>query len=68
MFVNNFGTIVVKIKTSGEGVRLNGHVAHLGEILNAYKILGRILKAERKTLLGRPTVRWKDNTVSFEKN
>jgi hypothetical protein len=36
------------------------HVAGMGEMINAYKILVR--KPERKRLLGRPWNRWKENT------
>jgi hypothetical protein len=35
-----------------------GHVAHMGELRNAYKILVR--KPEGRSL-GRPRCRWKDN-------
>jgi hypothetical protein len=36
-----------------------GHVACMGEIRNAYKILDR--KPEGKRLLGRPRYRWEGN-------
>jgi len=36
-----------------------GHVAHIREMKNAYKIL--VGKSEGKRLLGRPRLRWKDN-------
>jgi hypothetical protein len=37
--------------------RWAGHVAHIGEIRNAYKIL--VGKPDRKRPLGRPKCRWK---------
>jgi len=38
-----------------------GHVARMGEIRNAYKILVR--KSEGKGPLGRPRRRWEDNII-----
>jgi len=40
-------------------VSLAGHVAHMGEIINAYKIL--VGKPEGKRQLGRRRCRWDDN-------
>jgi hypothetical protein len=40
-------------------MRWEGHVACMGEMRNAYKILVR--KPEGKRLLGRPRCRWEDN-------
>jgi hypothetical protein len=39
--------------------RWEGHVAHMGEKRNAYKIL--VGKSEGKRPLGRPRLRWEDN-------
>jgi hypothetical protein len=39
-------------------MRWEGHVAHMGEMINAYKILVR--KPERKRSLGRHRCRWED--------
>jgi len=38
---------------------MDGDVARIGEMRNAYKILVR--KPERKRTLGRPRRRWEDN-------
>jgi hypothetical protein len=40
-------------------IRWAGHVAHMGEMKNTYKILVR--KPEGKTSQGRPRHRWEDN-------
>jgi hypothetical protein len=40
-------------------MRWAGHVAFMGEIRNAYKILGE--KSERNRPLGRTRCRWEDN-------
>jgi len=40
-------------------MRWVGHVAYMGEMRNAYKIL--FGKPEGKKLLGRPRCRWEDN-------
>jgi hypothetical protein len=42
----------------GEG-EMRGHVVHMGEMRNAYKILVR--RPEGKRSLGRQRHRWKDN-------
>jgi hypothetical protein len=42
-------------------MRYPGHVACMGDMINAYKIL--IGKPEGKKLLGRPRCRWEDITV-----
>jgi len=39
---------------------MGGHVAHMGEMRNAYKILVR--KTEGKRPLGRSRCTWEDNT------
>jgi hypothetical protein len=36
-----------------------GHIAHVGEMRNAYNIL--VAKPEGKRLLGRPRFKWEDN-------
>jgi hypothetical protein len=41
-------------------MRLAGHVARMGDRRNAYKIL--VGKPEGKRPLGRPRLRWEDNT------
>jgi hypothetical protein len=41
-----------------------GHVVHMGEMRNAYKILVR--KPEGKRPLGRPTYRWDNITMDLE--
>jgi hypothetical protein len=41
------------------GMKLSGHVAHLGEMRNAHKML--VGKAQSKRPLGRPRRRWEDN-------
>jgi hypothetical protein len=41
-------------------MRLAGHVARMGEKRNAYRIL--VGKPEGKRLLGKPRLRWVDNT------
>jgi hypothetical protein len=41
-------------------MRLAGHVAHMGQRRNAYRIL--VGKPDRKRPLGRPRCRWNDNT------
>ena len=40
-------------------IRWVGHVARMGEIRGAYRVLVR--KPERKRPLGRPRRRWEDN-------
>jgi hypothetical protein len=40
-------------------MRRPGHVAHMGEMRNAYKIL--VIKPERKRPLGGSRCRWEDN-------
>jgi len=42
-----------------------GHVAHMGEMRNAYKTL--VGKSEGKTLLGRPRHKWEDNRIILGK-
>jgi hypothetical protein len=42
-------------------MRWAGHVARMGEKMNAYRIL--MGKPEEKRLLGRPKCRWVDNSV-----
>jgi hypothetical protein len=42
-------------------MRLAGHVASMGEMRNAYKIL--VERPEGKTPLGRPRRRWEDNII-----
>jgi hypothetical protein len=49
--------IIKMIKSSR--MRLEGHVARMGERKNAYRIL--VGKPERKRPLGRPRHRWMDN-------
>jgi hypothetical protein len=49
----------VSIYTNCTSIRLAGHVARMGEMRNASKILVGI--PERKRPLGRPRRRWKDN-------
>jgi hypothetical protein len=41
-------------------MRLTGHVAHMGEMRNSYRIL--VVKLEQNRPLGRPTRGWEDNT------
>jgi hypothetical protein len=46
-------------------MRLAGHVAHIGEMRNAYKSL--VIKSEWKRLFGRPRCGWENNIkVSVE--
>jgi hypothetical protein len=44
-----------------------GHVAHIGEMINAYRMLVR--KPEEKRSLGRPGHRWENNIkMNFNRN
>jgi hypothetical protein len=49
---------IIKVIKS-KRMRLAGHVASIGEMINAYKIVGG--KPEGKTPLGRPRRGWKEN-------
>jgi hypothetical protein len=44
-------------------MRYAGHVAHIGEKRNAFRIL--VGKPERKIPLGRPRCRWVDNKMDL---
>ena len=39
-----------------------GHVARVGDIKHAYRVL--VMKSEGKRTFGRPTYRWKNNNKS----
>jgi hypothetical protein len=45
--------------SKSRGMRWAGHVAHMGEMRNAYKIL--VVKPEGNRLLGRPRCRCEEN-------
>jgi hypothetical protein len=47
--------------TKSRKMRWAGHVAHMGSMKNAYRIL--VGKSEGKRLLGRPRRRWEDNII-----
>jgi hypothetical protein len=49
---------ITRVIKSGR-IRYTGHVAHMGEMRNAYKIL--VENPEVKTPLGIPRRRWEDN-------
>jgi hypothetical protein len=42
-----------------------GHVAHVGEVRNVYKLLVR--KSKEKRHLGRPRLRWEDGIKMYLK-
>jgi hypothetical protein len=46
-------------------MRWAGHVAHIGEIRNSYKIL--VVKPDGRRLLGRPRRRWEDNMKIYDR-
>jgi hypothetical protein len=44
-------------------IRWAGHVARIGEKMNAYRVL--VGKLEGKTLLGIPRPKWEDNIIMY---
>jgi len=56
---NSYISLNIISVTKSRRMRWAGHVAHMGEIRNAYNIL--VGKPEGKRPLGRPRHRWKDN-------
>jgi hypothetical protein len=46
-----------------KSIRYMGHVAHMGEMRNAYKML--VAKPEETRLLRRPRSRWEDNIKMY---
>jgi hypothetical protein len=47
------------MEVAGGRLHIEGHVAHMGDMRNVYKVL--VGKPEGKGPLGRPRRRWEDN-------